>query len=134
MLLFSPVDGNTETGYSNITVVSTETGQKGPAYEALKPVLEEAITAELITSQLAQQGITATITDFKTSDSDTELGKAFKIEYTVNLEESTFTQTIYEIYIDNYNLEIAITDIGDGVTPDVNVVGEYLIKSLTISK
>lgn len=134
MLMFSPADGNVETGYSNIIVNSTETGKEKPDYESMKSLLADILTAELITSQLAQQGITADITDFKISDIDTKLGKVFKAEYTVEMGESVFTQAIYEIYIDNYHFEISVTDIDDDLTPDVNTVADYLIKTLTVSK
>ncbi|MDF2801945.1 MAG: putative surface protein responsible for cell interaction [Anaerocolumna sp.] len=133
-LLFLPINADVNNGSSNITVTYSETGEDKIDYATIKPLLEESITAELITSQLAQSGMTATVEDFKVSDSDTKLGKAFKIEYTVDLGAVKFTQTIYEIYIDNYNFEISITDLGEGVSPDLNTVADYLMESLAISK
>lgn len=134
MLMFSEGDSNPETGVSNIVFTCMQTNEKKPDYELLKPILAEALTAELIVSQLAQQGITATITDFVISDCDTKLGKAFKIDYTVDIGTAVFTQTIYEIYIDNYSFEITVTDIGDELSPDVNAVADYLIETLEITK
>lgn len=133
-LLFLPTDADEENGSSNITVTYTKTGEKKPDYETLKAILVDTLTADLITSQLAQAGMTVTVKDFKVSDSDTKLGRAFKVEYTVEMEEGQFTQTIYELFIDNYNIEITITDIGDNVSPDLNTVADYLIETLTISK
>lgn len=134
ILMFSEMADNPETGVSNIVFTCTQTNEKKPDYELVKSLLTEALTADLIVSQLAQQGITATVKDFVTSDCDIKLGKAFKVDYTVDIGTAVFTQTIYEIYIDNYNLEITITDIGDELNPDVNAVADYLIETLEISK
>ena len=43
-------------------------------------------------------------------------------------------QIIYDLIIDNYLLEVTVTDIGDGVSPDVNIAGEYLLNTISIGK
>ncbi len=133
-IIFLPANADKENGSSNISVSYTKTDEKKMDYDLLKPLLEESLTADLITSQLAQQGINATVQDFKVSDSKTKLGMAFKVEYTVDLGTSQFNQTIYELFIDNYNLEIAITDIGEKLSPDLNTVADYFLETFAVAK
>ncbi len=133
-IIFLPANADKENGSSNISVSYTKTDEKKMDYDILKPLLEESLTADLITSQLAQQGINATVQDFKVSDSKTKLGMAFKVEYTVDLGTSQFNQTIYELFIDNYNLEIAITDIGEKLSPDLNTVADYFLETFAVAK
>lgn len=134
LLIFLPVDADAEKGSSNVSVNYAQTGKDKPDYDTLKATLEEILTPDYLTSQYTKSGLTAKITDFKTSDSDTKLGKAFKAEYTIELNGVTFKQTVYEIYINNYNFEITITNIGDELNPHVNTVGDYIIETLKITK
>lgn len=134
MLALYPEAADTTKGTSNVSLIVQETGSPKPEYSLAKEYLAEASTEELIIAQLAQVGMAATIEDYKTSDYETTLGKAFKIEYKAVHEGGTMTQVIYYLYIDNYLIQVTVTNIGDEVDPDVNTVGEYLLNSIQVKK
>jgi hypothetical protein len=129
-----PKNADPNVSISNVTLTIQETGIAKPDYSLVKMTFEQKITEELIISQLAQGGIDATLSDFKTSDYEATLGTAFKIDYTAHYlegtEEKTFTQTIYDIYVDGYLIQVTVTDYADGVTPNVAEVGEYVLNSM----
>ena len=134
VLSIHPVLLDATVGSSSIGLTIQETGQARPDYSLIKEQFEDYITEDLIISQLAQVGIIATLSDFKTCDYEAKLGTTFKTEYKVTHEGGTMTQVIYDLYIDNYLIEVTITDIGDNVAPSVSAVGEYLLNSIQIIK
>ncbi|MDF2540778.1 MAG: hypothetical protein K0S47_496 [Herbinix sp.] len=131
---FQPDTVDPTTGSSNISLVIQETGEAKPEYSIIKEYFQGYITQDLILNQLAQSGLEATITDFVTSDYEAELGTAFKTQYNAVVNGISMTQIIYDLYIDNYLVEVTVTDIKEGITPDVNVVAEYLLNSLQLKK
>jgi hypothetical protein len=121
---------------SNIVLVIQNTGAPKTDYKLTKAMLEQRLTAEFFTSQFAQTGITATISDFKTSDYEAKLGTAFKTEYKAQYKDTSvdknITQKIYDLFMDNYFVEVTVTDIADGATPDVTEAGEYALNSIVV--
>lgn len=134
MLALYPETADTTKGTSNLSLIIQETGTLKPEYSLAKEYLAQASTEEIIIAQLAQIGMDATLEDYKTSDYETTLGTAFKIEYKAVYEGGTMNQVIYDLYIDNYLIQVTVTDIGDKVNPDVNIVGEYLLNSIQVKK
>ncbi|BCJ93110.1 hypothetical protein acsn021_06790 [Anaerocolumna cellulosilytica] len=134
MIMLSPSDVSTDKGYSSVVLTVQENGSKKPDYSITKETLSAYVTENLIKSQFAQQGVEATVTDFKSSDYESELGTAYKTEYQVSYQGTTIKQTIYDIFIDNYFFEVTASDVGDKVTPDINIVASYLLDTLKASK
>lgn len=137
MVAFYPKNADMASGSSNINILVQKTGTPTPDYKSTKAVLQKSVTKELITSQLAQSGLNATLSGFKTSDYKAKLGTAFKISYKASYKagevNGTFTQTIYNLFLDNYLVQVTVTDIGDGVTPNVNYVGEDILNSVKVN-
>ncbi len=133
-LSIHPTVDATDTDLSSVTLTITDTGTPKTDYSVLKEYFKGSITEDLIKSQLAQSGIETELVGFTQSDYETTLGTAFKIEYSFTYNDITIKQAIYELNIDNYLLEVNITDIGDGLTPDINTVGEYLLNTLQVTK
>jgi hypothetical protein len=121
-----------ETSY--LTVNIQKNGQPKVDYSTLKTYFTGLITQDYITAQLKQQDPNATVSDFKTSDYEAKLGTAFKTEYKAVTSGLNLAQTIYDLLIDNYLVEVTVTNIGDGVTPDITTAGEYLLNSIQVSK
>jgi hypothetical protein len=134
VLLYYPSTADTTKGTSNVTVTIQETGAAKGDYSTTKTYFESLITQDYITAQLAQQDPNVTVSDFKTSDYEAKLGTAFKTDYKAVFSGITMTQTIYDLIIDNYLIEVNVTNIGDNITPDVSTVGEYLLNSIQVAK
>lgn len=134
MYMLYPTSTDVNKGTSNVTVTITETGTTKLDYEIFKEYLEGLITEDLIKSQLEQAGMEANISDFTTSDYDSKLGKVFKTDYKSVANGVTMAQTIYDLSIDNYTIEITVTNIGDNITPDVTTVAEYLLNTILVMK
>lgn len=133
-----PKTADTTVGSSNVAIAITETGTEKPDYSIIKSSFEAAVTEDLLVSQFAQSGMEASINNFNTSDFETNLGTAFQISYKAKVSAAgktqTMSQVLYELYIDNYLIEVSVTDIGDNITPDVYGVGETLLNSIEIAK
>jgi len=134
MLLFYPASADKTVGTSNVNIVIQETGTPKSDYSITKEYFEGETTQEKVISGLAQSGIKATLSDYKTSDYESTLGTAFKVEYKAVSDNGSFAQVIYGLSIDNYIVQVTITDIADNVTPDVTSVGEYLLNTLQVTK
>ena len=60
------------------------------------------------------------------------IGKVCAISYDAELTGVTFSQTQFYPLIDNYSFVVTATDIGDGVTPNVAEVAEYIVMTLEL--
>ncbi len=129
-----PKTADIETLVSGVQLTVQYNGTPKGDYNEIKDYLKAAITEELINSQLAAQGIDVTVTDFKTSDFESTLGTAFKTEYKMNIEGLEVSQAIYNVYIDNYLIQVTVASDSEGTTPDAYVVGEYLLNTLELAK
>lgn len=134
LLSFHPVVDKTVTSYSNVSLNITRTDMPKADYSIIKESLKAYITEDSMKQKLAQSNADAVLADFKQSDYEAALGTAFKTEYTVTYNGSTIKQAIYDLYIDNYLFEVIVNDMDDGVTPDVNAVGEYLLNTVSVGK
>ena len=129
-----PKSADLETLVSGVQLLVQYTGTPMLDYSQVKEYFTASITEELINSQLAAQGLDVTVTDFKTSDFESTLGTAFKTEYKMNIEGIDVSQAIYDIYIDNYLIQVTVASDTTGTTPDVYEVGEYLLNTLEAAK
>lgn len=108
-------------------------------YDTVKKYLEGLLTSDTITNQLTIAGYRDVIVSgFNTSDYETKNGTVFKAEYSVSLKtadkEGVLNQVIYGLCINNYLIEVVITDAVDSVTPDIYLVGQYLIDSIQVTE
>lgn len=138
MAMLYPSTADMTVGTSNITVTVQETAT-APTYDIAKEYFASAITSDFITNQLITAGMEeVAVSDFKTSDYETKIGTAFKTEYKVDYKvadkEGAIKQVIYDLYIDNYLVEVTITDMADNVTPDIYQIAEYLLESIQLTK
>lgn len=129
-----PESADLETSVSGVQLLIQYNGTPAADYSLVKDVFTASITEELINSQLAAGGLDVTVTDFKTSDFESTLGTAFKIEYKMNIDGIDITQAIYDIYIDNYLIQVTVSSDSEGTTPDVYEVAEYLLNTLEAAK
>ncbi len=129
-----PKTADLETLVSGVQLMIQFTGTPKMDYSQVKEYFGASITEDLINSQLAAQGLEVKVTDFKTSDFESTLGTAFKTEYKMNISGIEVSQAIYDVYIDNYLIQVTVSSDSDGTTPDSYVVAEYLLNSLEAAK
>ena len=129
-----PKAADLETLVSGVQLMIQYTGTPKLDYSQVKEYFAASVTEDLINSQLAAGGLDVKITDFKTSDFESTLGTAFKTEYKMNVSGIEVSQAIYDVYIDNYLIQVTVSSDSDGTTPDSYVVGEYLLNSLEAAK
>lgn len=129
-------DINTGVSYVNVTIQNT--GTQAPDYKLVKQTLQASVTKDLIVSQLSQAGLNATLSNFTTGDYNSAIGTAYQISYkaqvTSDSYSGTISQVIYDIYINNYFIQVLVTDVGDGAVPDVNGVGESILNSIQVAE
>ncbi len=130
LLIIHPKMDDPTKGCSNISFVINQTDQP----KSDSSVLKSTITEDFIKQKLAQSNASAELTNFKQSDYEAALGTALMTEYNVTYNGIAMKQVIYDLIIDNYLFEVTVTDIGDGVTPDVNIAGEYLLNTISVAK
>ena len=129
-----PKSADLATLVSGVQLTLQYTGVPKMDYSQVKEYFTASITEELINSQLAAQGLEVTVTDFKTSDFESTLGTAFKTEYKINIEGLDVSQAIYDVYIDNYLIQVTVASDSTGTTPDAYEVGEYLLNTIQTAK
>jgi len=134
MIMLAPADADANKGFSSVVLTIQENGTKKLDYSITKEFLSAYLTENLIKTQFAQQGIEATVTDFKSSDYESALGTAYKTEYQVSYQSTTLKQTIYDIYIDDYFFEITVSDVGDKAAIDIYAAATYLLDTLKVTK
>lgn len=92
-----------------------------------KKMTQEFVTTNF-TSDLVDAGVVSkdtkiTYTDFKTSDINTNLGNALKIEFNMGYDNITRSETIYYYFFDRYCITLYTDDIEDNITPDAKLLG-----------
>ncbi len=130
LLSIHPKMDDLTKGCSSISFVINQTDQP----KADSSTLKSTITEDFIKQKLTLSDSSAVLTNFKQSDYEAALGTALKTEYNITFNGIAMKQIIYDLIIDNYLLEVTVTDIGDGVAPDVNIAGEYLLNTISIAK
>lgn len=123
---------------SNI-ILGAQVTDTVPPYDVLKKYYESRYTPDYITSLFALNGYNGVaVSGLKISDYASKNGTAIKIEYSVSFKiegkEYVIKQVLYDLYINNYLIDIAVTDVGDGTTPDINVVGQYMLDTIQVPK
>lgn len=127
-------EGN-ETG-SNIMVSNTYTKAENKNFDDYAELLKTQANKEFMEKTLtAQTGVEVTISDFNFTTSKCNAGKVTKISYTAKAGNGmTIKQTIYDLFANGYTTEVTITDAGEGTTPDLYEVADYLLNSLVFNK
>jgi len=115
---------------TNVTLQILKTDTPQPDYSLAKGIFDESVTSDLFEIQLQASGINAVISDYVTSDYETNLGTAYKISYIATAEDMTFTQELYYLYIDNYFIQVIMSDFGDYETLSPNLISEYILKTI----
>lgn len=164
MLMPEETDILNGVSYVTLTVKKSE-GATQENFELLKTFLGETLTKENITAILSETalGDTATPTDFSFGEEAINLGKATVVSYAAEAVDATgakatLKQTVYDVFANNYLVEVAITDIGEDKpvtdtgagetgtaetvpetgeaekTADVYEVGKYIVNSLIYVK
>lgn len=120
---------------SCIIVEIEKTGIEAPDYNETKNIYNDVVTQEYI-QQLMEDTLNSTdfqISNFKTSDFKANLNTALKIEYTVKYPDFVINQSIYDIYIDNYFIEISVLEMDDIIEDlDFDAVAQYILNSIVI--
>jgi hypothetical protein len=129
-----PKSKDLETLVSGIQIAIEYTGDPKIDYSIVKEQFTARVTEAAINSQLAAQGLDVTVTDFKTSDFESTIGTAFKTEFKMNIAGMDMSQVVYDIFIDNYFIELTVASDTEGTTPEAFEVGEYLLNTLELAK
>ena len=78
-------------------------------------------TSDFVEEQLANQGIDAIVSDIQLSDYENKKGTVFKTEYTADYtagsKQGSMKQCLYDLFLDNYFVEVAVTENGEDVSP-----------------
>lgn len=131
-----PADDETINNLSNITLVIRDMDTVAPEYSLLKEELTEYYTQDYFISE--SEPLDIVISDFIQSDFKVTLGTAFKTEYTISYQiendEICYKKVIYDIWINEYLIELTISDSGETLTPDIYTVAEYILNSIQIKK
>jgi hypothetical protein len=138
IVMLYPSAADLTKGTSSIVVTVQETAT-APTYDAAKEYFGSVITSDYMTKQLTASGMeNVVISDFKSSDYETKNGTAYKTEYKVDYKvtdkEGSLNQVIYELYFNNYLVEVTITDTADSGTPDIYQIAEYLLDSIQLAE
>ena len=131
--------GKAEKAAGSNIVLTVQEAANTLTYDTVKKYLASLVTSDYITNQLAISGYEdVVVSNFKTSDYETKNGTVFKAEYSVKLHmgdsEGVMKQIIYGLCINNYLVEVVITDVADSVTPDVNLVAQYMLDSIQVAE
>lgn len=135
-----PAGVDKEKASSNVAVIVQNTGVDAPDYNTVaKPYFAAQLTTDNLKALYSKNGMEAvTISDFKQSDIAVNAGTAckteLKLDYKVNGTAASIKVVFYDIYLNGYFVEIQVADNGVAVTPDVMQVGEYLLKTLQLTK
>lgn len=133
-LQFFPKSADITNPISFLEIVISYTGTTKTEYSTAKEYLETLMTEEYLTNLYSQGGTAVTISDIKMSDYESKLGTAFKSEFNAKIDDLSMDQIIYDIFLDDYVIEVQVWDIGDNTKPDVALMGEYLLNSITVKK
>ncbi|SHO45549.1 Ig-like domain-containing protein [Anaerocolumna xylanovorans] len=122
-----------ETGNSSNLVLALGNLDSPIDAETLKMAYQQ-VTADLLVSQFAQLGMEVTIDNLAINPYKNSFGLGYAIKYDISYGGVSMKQTIYDIYTDKHEFKVTITDIGDKLSPDVNKIADYLIKTMKISE
>lgn len=125
-VIYIPGDADSSAGVSNVNLVMVETGAEAVAFEDLKAALEQDLAPQLLAN-----GFSA-VENISVREMEAPIGKVCAISYDAELTGVTFSQTQFYPLIDNYSFVVTATDIGDGVTPNVAEVAEYIVMTLEL--
>ena len=125
-MIYIPGDADSSAGVSNVNLVMVETGAEAVAFEDLKAALEQDLAPQLLAN-----GFSA-VENISVREMEAPIGKVCAISYDAELTGVTFSQTQFYPLIDNYSFVVTATDIGDGVTPNVAEVAEYIVMTLEL--
>lgn len=128
-LMILPKDA-TQQSSSNINVVYQETGVPAMGYELIQSTITQLLTKETLESSLQVQIPDAKIKNFKVSDYESKIGKCVKITYDVTTASIPLSQTMYYVSIDDYVIQVVVTDINEGLKPDIQKVGQDILDSI----
>jgi len=123
---------STELG-SYINVELLKTGKKATDYSTSKELYGTKLTQETVQAQLqlALNSADVVVTNFETSDFESNLGTAFKADYNVTYAGYLMDIDMYFMDIDNYTFVISVTDAEEY---NLDAVAQYVIDSIVVTK
>ncbi len=117
---------------SNFIITTEFTGEKALTYGEVKANYSE-LTQDYV-EQIFEEEFSSSeveISDFKTFDYDSINGTVYATEYIVTLPDVTMKQTFLELSINNYFIEVTVTDAEE---LDLVAVAEYLLDSFKVNE
>lgn len=119
---------------SNIIIAIQKNNAYSPNYFTARKELKDISSLSTINFQyenmLVHTGIKHRIKNYKQSDYQSDIGNVLKTQFTVTLSGKSFTQTVYDLYLEKYLIEIVVTDASKGSA--VQKIGEYILNSITL--
>lgn len=127
------------SGESLYAVVTTKTGTPALDYDAFKATQEPYLTAEYQEQGFAASGYTdPKITDFKTEDVSSTLGKYIKVTFTLDatVKGTAVKQkwVIFAICIDNYIISFNAVGAADSSSDTVFEMADYIFNNMKVVK
>ncbi len=132
---FMPKDASAATG-SSIYVTSVKSKVDNKNFDYYFSILKDSYTADTFKNMFAAQ-LTGqvTIEDFSITEEKIPAGRISVMSYSVKIDGKLFCkQKIYDVFAQGYTTEFTVTDKGVATTPDLYVVANYMMESLTFGK
>lgn len=134
----TPPADNISLEDSGIFVFITNTGNPAPEYSVAKEYFSKLYSMDSLVKGFTSEKNEPSITDLVTSDVVTTIGTAYKVEFNLLNKKDANSKMIkvmfYNLMIDNYYINVAITDDGQNITPDYKTVAEYMLNSIQVVK
>lgn len=124
--LFAPADADMDAGGSVVSLAAVENQDKAYSLEVFLGALPTQFEKQINDFYSGAE-------DFTYSQMSAPCGEVAIASYTLRGEDFTMKQTQYYPLIDYLNVVVTVTDFGDGVEPDVDEVGRYIVNTLRVN-
>lgn len=121
------------TDSSNIILTIEKNSTYAPNYfnakKELKGIYSLNSVKLMYDSIFKDTGISYSIKNYVQSDYQSDNGPVLKTQYTATIDGQKITQTIYDLYLEKYSIEIVVSDNSKGST--IQKMGEFILNSIT---
>ncbi|BCJ99039.1 Ig-like domain-containing protein [Anaerocolumna chitinilytica] len=122
------------TDSSNIIITFEKNSTYAPNYFSAKKELKGVYSLNSVKlmydSIFKDTGISYSIKNYVQSDYQSDNGPVLKTQYTATIDGQKITQTIYDLYLGKYSIEIVVSDNSKGST--IQKMGEFILNSITM--
>ena len=124
----------TDADGSNVILIIQKNDTFAPNYFTAKKELKNLNSLDNLKSQyeyaLMHTGISFSIKNYKQGDYQLNIGKALKTQFTTYLGGVKMKQTVYDLHLEKYTIEMAVTDCQN--SSELTKVSEYILNSMNV--